>query len=120
MGLTMATRKELSKEVARRYQKARRGERMDILDEFCQSIGYNRHYAASILRNLGRPVYWRSPTGEQTVVIIGEQRIKKQRQAKPKIYDDIDQAWNIPNRCARLPDELHFIQIIHSRMFSEV
>jgi hypothetical protein len=48
----MTTKKELSKEVARRYQKARRGERMDILDEFCQSIGYNRHYAASILRNL--------------------------------------------------------------------
>ncbi len=88
MGLTMATRKELSKEVARRYQRASRGEKRDILDEFCQAVGYNRHYAASILRNWGRPVYWRSPSGEQTVVIVGERRVKKQRQPRPRIYDD--------------------------------
>lgn len=88
MGLTMATRKELSKETARRYQKALRGEKRDILNEFCQAIGYNRHYAASILRNWGRPVYWRSASGEQTVVIVGEQRIRKQRQPRPRIYDD--------------------------------
>jgi len=88
MGLTMATRKELSKETARRYQKAKRGEKADILNEFCQAIGYNRHYAASILRNWGRPVYWRSASGEQTVVIVGEQRIRKQRQPRPRIYDD--------------------------------
>ncbi|MCX6556104.1 MAG: transposase, partial [Candidatus Aminicenantes bacterium] len=68
--------------------KASRGEKGDILDEFCQAIGYNRHYAASILRNWGRPVYWRTASGEQAVVIVGEQRIKKQRQPRPKIYDD--------------------------------
>jgi hypothetical protein len=88
MGLTMATKKELSKETSRRYQKASRGKKRDILNEFCQAIGYNRHYAASILRNWGRPVYWRSASGEQTLVIVGEQRIKKQRQPRPKIYDD--------------------------------
>jgi hypothetical protein len=88
MGLTMATRKELSKEVARRYQKASRGEKRDMLNEFCQAIGYNRHYAAYILHNLGRQVYWRSPTGEQTVIIVGERRVKKQRQKWPKKYDD--------------------------------
>lgn len=88
MRLTMATRKELSKEVARRYQKARRREKQDILAEFCQATGYNRHYAAYILRNWGRQVHWRSPPGGQTVVIIGERRVKKQRQARPKIYDE--------------------------------
>lgn len=88
MGLTMATRKELSKEVARRYQKASRREKKEILGEFCQAVGYNRHYAAFILRNWGRQVYWRSPTGEQTVVIVGERRVKKQRQHRPRIYDD--------------------------------
>lgn len=88
MGLTMATKKELSKEVARRYQKASRGEKRDMLNEFCQAIGYNRHYAASILRNWGRQVYWRSPTGEQTVVIVGERRVKRQRQQRPRKYDD--------------------------------
>ncbi|TFG74827.1 MAG: transposase [Chrysiogenales bacterium] len=88
MGLTMATKKELSKETARRYQKASRGEKGDILNEFCQAIGYNRHYAASILRNWGRAVYWRSANGERTVVIVGEQRLRKQRQPRPRIYDD--------------------------------
>jgi len=89
MGLTMATRKELSKEVARRYQKASRGEKRDMLNEFCQAIGYNRHYAAYILHNLGRQVYWRSPTGGQTVIIVGERRVKKQRQQRPRKYDDV-------------------------------
>lgn len=88
MGLTMATKKDLSKEVARRYQKARRREKKGILDEFCQVTGYNRHYAAFILRNWGRKVYWRSPTGERTVIIVGERQVKKQRQQRPRIYDD--------------------------------
>jgi len=88
MGLTMATRKELSKATARRYQKASRREKGDILNEFCQAIGYNRHYAASILHNWGRPVYWRSASGEQTVVIVGEHRLRKQRRPRPRIYDD--------------------------------
>jgi hypothetical protein len=85
----MATRKELSKEVARRYQKAKRGEKKDILAEFCQATGYNRHYAAFILRNWGRQVHWRSSSGGQTVVIIGERRVKKQRLHRPRLYDDV-------------------------------
>jgi len=39
MGLTMATKKDLSKNVARRYQKARRREKKGILGEFCQATG---------------------------------------------------------------------------------
>jgi hypothetical protein len=88
MGLSMATRKELSKEVARRYQKANRGEKVVILNEFCQAVGYNRHYAAFILRNLGRPVRLRLPGGAQEIVIIGERRVRKKRQSRPRIYDD--------------------------------
>lgn len=53
MGLSMATRKELSKEVARRYQRGSRGEKISILREFCQGVGYNRHYAAFLLRYWG-------------------------------------------------------------------
>jgi hypothetical protein len=83
----MATRRELSKEVARRYQKAGRGEKMRVLREFCQSTGYNRHYAAFLLRNHGRQVFLRSPTGERVVVLIGEHRMKKRRRERPRIYD---------------------------------
>lgn len=88
MGLSMATRNELSKEVARRYQKVRRRERKEILDEFCQAVGYNRHYAASILRNWGRSVYLRMPNGGQEVVIVGERRVRKRWQPRPRKYDD--------------------------------
>jgi hypothetical protein len=88
MELSMATRKELSKEVARRYQRASRVEKSAILGEFCQGVGYNRHYAASILRNWGRPVYMRLPDGGQEVVIIGGRRVRKQRQARPRVYDE--------------------------------
>lgn len=65
MGLSMATRKELSKEVARRYQRASRGGKSAILGEFCQEVGYDRHYAAFLLRHWGRPVHLRLPGGGQ-------------------------------------------------------
>ncbi len=89
MRLTMGARKELSREVARRYQKAKRSEKRIILREFCQDVGYNRHYAAFILRNWGRKVFWRSATGEQVVIIVGEKRAKRQRSPRPRIYDEV-------------------------------
>jgi len=88
MGLKMATKRDLSKEVARRYQRVSRREKRNILDEFCQAAGYNRHYAAFILRNWGRKVYWRLPSGGHTVAIVGEVRVKKQSRQRPRIYDD--------------------------------
>jgi len=88
MGLSMATRRELSKEVARRYQKACRRGKREILDEFCQVADYNRHYAAFILSNWGRAFHMRLPSGGQEVIIIGERRVKRQRQARPRIYDE--------------------------------
>ena len=88
MRLTMATRKDLSREVAQRYQKASRKEQMGILDEFCQTTRYNRHYAAQILRNWGRKVYWKSANSDNTLVIIGERRKRKQSRKRPVYYDD--------------------------------
>jgi len=89
MGLSMATRKELSKEVARRYQRASRGGRSDILEDFCQGVGYNRHYAAFLLRNWGRPIHIRLPGGGQEVIVVGERRVRKQRRARPRIYNEV-------------------------------
>jgi len=111
MGLSMATRKELSKEVARRYQKASRGEKRDMLNEFCQAIGYNRHYAASILRNLGRQVYWRSPTGEQTVIIVRERRVKKKWQQRLRKYDDAVRDYLLMRQCGLLKFQKKFLKI---------
>ena len=53
MALSMATRKQITKEMARRYARARKGERGRMLDELCALTGYNRGYAARLLRSGG-------------------------------------------------------------------
>jgi len=50
MRLDMKTRKRIAQEVAKRYGKATKKERGRMLDEFCALTGYNRSYAAGILR----------------------------------------------------------------------
>jgi protein-disulfide isomerase-like protein with CxxC motif len=37
-----------------RYRNGKRREKTAILNEFCQSTGYNRKHAISILRNAGK------------------------------------------------------------------
>ena len=53
MGMSMRSRKELTRAVARRYRLANRKMKGDILDEFCAATGYARSYAATLLRNYG-------------------------------------------------------------------
>ncbi len=89
MRLSMATRRELSKEVARRYQRASRSGKSFFLKEFCQGVGYNRQYAAFLLRCWGRPVHMRLPSGGQEVVVVGERQARKQWQARTRIYDEV-------------------------------
>ena len=50
MALSMATRKQVTKEMAQRYVRARKRERGRMLDELCALTGYNRSYAARLLR----------------------------------------------------------------------
>jgi len=50
VGLTMKEKKVVTREVSKRYKKARKGEKRLILDEFVSLTGYNRSYAARILR----------------------------------------------------------------------
>jgi len=45
MGLGMKDRQSLTREVAPRYQKARKAEKEKILDEFVKNTGYSRNYA---------------------------------------------------------------------------
>ncbi len=44
------------KELAKRYQKARKRYKMKILEDFINLTGYNRCYASWLLRNYGRKV----------------------------------------------------------------
>jgi len=51
MGLTMKEKKAVSKEIAKRYKKARKKEKGKILDEFTKLTNYTRCYASYVLRN---------------------------------------------------------------------
>ena len=50
MALKLKTMREVSKETAYRYQKARKEEKTKILDEFVALTGHTRHHAAWVLR----------------------------------------------------------------------
>jgi hypothetical protein len=50
MGMDMRTRKTVAKEAAKRYRRARKKDKGQLLDEFVALTGYNRCYAARVLR----------------------------------------------------------------------
>ena len=47
--LSMAQKKAVTRELQNRYQKAKKKEKIMILDEFTQLTGYNRCYASQVL-----------------------------------------------------------------------
>ena len=57
MGLDMKTRKKICGEIFRRYQKAGKKGKAKILDEYVQTLGYNRDYLANLLTNWGKNRY---------------------------------------------------------------
>ena len=87
MRLTMKTRNELTDEVSKRYKKVRKLEKKIILDEYCQTTGYNRKYAGFLLRNCGKKIYLKNSSGK-LIKVIGDNKVKKNRLSKKKIYDD--------------------------------
>lgn len=50
MPLTMAEKRAVTRQVSERYRKARKKEKGVILEQFCLITGYNRAYAARILK----------------------------------------------------------------------
>jgi hypothetical protein len=82
MRLTMEERRSVSAVVAKRYQKATKKEKGTILGEYTQLTGYNRSYAAFLLRNQGR----RMRINDNTV-LVGDCR-KKVKRARDRVYDE--------------------------------
>src|SRR3989337_1244709 len=78
----MKERKSVTAVVAVRYRKARKKDKGPILDEFSQLTGYNRSYAALVLRNCGKRIRI-----DNKLVIVGD-RGKKIRRNKPRSYDE--------------------------------
>src|SRR5450756_355416 len=54
VALSMRERQAITKEMARRYKRASKRERGLMLDELCALAGYNRSYAARLLRERAR------------------------------------------------------------------
>lgn len=99
MGLTMKERKAVTNELASRYQKATKGERGRLLDEFMQLTGYNRCYASHMLHNWGTR-HIRLVDGERVEVVIGvtdrpKLKRNRSRQYDQQFIDILEQIWII-------------------------
>jgi len=73
MGLSMHERHAVVRELSSRFQRARKKERGHILNDFVRLTGYNRSYAAFVLRNCGRKQI-RMVAGRRVVFIPGHGR----------------------------------------------
>ncbi len=98
MALTMKERRAVSKETARRYQRVKKKEKGEILDEFVLLTGYSRWYASWVLRNWGKRVLV-NPNGSSPVVFQSERncsvRRKKGRTYGKKVLAALKQVWRV-------------------------
>ena len=79
MGLDMKTRNKICKEIYRRYQKAGKKGKAKILDEYAQTLGYNRDYLAWLLTNWGKTRY--AHCGGKSVKFVAQEPVKGRRKA---------------------------------------
>ena len=83
--LTMREKKVLTAEIQNRYNKANKKAKAGILDEFTATTGYNRNYAARILRlKVGKVIGYTKMGGKKIKYVIGKRKKKKYK--KPRIY----------------------------------
>jgi len=82
----MEGRYKLGKVMAERYKKARKKERVEILDRFTEATGYSRCYAGWLLRNWGRKVVIYDK-GER-IVLVGERKKSQKGIKKRPVYYD--------------------------------
>jgi len=83
--LAMKHRKAVTSEVQNRYVKATKKIKTMILDWFCTTTGYNRVYAARILRlKVGKVIGYARMGGKKIKYVIG--RKKKTKRKRDKIY----------------------------------
>jgi hypothetical protein len=73
--------------LALNYKRARKKEKGKILDTVIDLAGYNRSYAARVLRERATPrVIGRVREGGRTLTLVEDERTKKQRK-RPRKYD---------------------------------
>lgn len=84
MELSMRSRKELTVRQARRYRQAKRTLKSRILDEFVEATGYNRDYAAMLLRGYGRDRVQSTGAGKSVRLVATTGRRKAG--GRPAVY----------------------------------
>lgn len=97
MGLSMQTRKEVTKELAKRYQGASKKQKGIILAEFTSLTDYHRTYASWLLRNLGRKIIFRA-NGKTVTMILGQKRKtsrQKTKQYGEKVLNVLRSLWEL-------------------------
>ena len=86
--LAMKHRKAVTSAVQNRYVKAIKKAKTMILDEFCTTTGYNRVYAARILRlKVGKVIGYARMGGKKIKYVIGKKKKTKKKRDKIYTYD---------------------------------
>jgi transposase InsO family protein len=101
MELTMRERQALARVTAPRYRKADKAKKTAILTEFCHNSGYNRKYAITVLRQIGKK-HLRHIDGKTVNVLIVSKSHKKR--IYQSYYDE-----PVKQAVLRLWEFFHFI-----------
>jgi len=88
MALTMTQRKAVTRELAKKYTGARKKEKGKILDDLIDLTGYNRSYAARVLRKTAQTKKKTVGRGRKRVTLVEDRRMKPlKRRQRPRKYD---------------------------------
>ena len=112
--------KAVTRELAKKYRAARKKEKGKILNDLIDLTGYNRSYAATVLRKTAGIEKKKVGRGRKRVTLVEDRRMKplKHRQ-RPRKYDDavlkaLKKIWTICDCiCGKRLDEEVGWRIIH-------
>ena len=87
MRLSMDQKRVITERLSAKYRACRKHrQRSQILDEVVEITDYERHYAAWLLRNMGKQRLVKFATGEVVRLVIGRHN-KRRPTARPRTYD---------------------------------
>jgi hypothetical protein len=106
MRLTMDQRRAVSAKLAGKYRGCMsRKQRGQILDQVVELTGYNRHYAAWLLRNYGKRRVVRSPSGELVRLVVGRKNrrraTKRPRKYGEAVKEELAYIWDAFGLCGK-------------------
>ena len=89
MALSMRQKQAVTREKAKKYTRASKKEKGKILDDLIDLTGYNRSYAATVLRQAAITKKKTVRCGKTTVTLVEDGRMKRKKRARkrPRKYD---------------------------------